>query len=69
MASMIKGWSEPRFTKQFRTPDSHSASKRANAEVYLTKTAWGKLRSIGRGGGGHHSEVRGVNIVFGEAVD
>lgn len=35
MASMMLGWSEPRFTKQWVTPASHSASKKANDVVYI----------------------------------
>lgn len=35
MASMILGWSEPRLTKQWVTPASHSASKKANDAVYM----------------------------------
>ncbi len=35
MASMMLGWSEPKFTKQWVTPASHSASKKANDVVYI----------------------------------
>jgi hypothetical protein len=35
MASMMLGWSDPRFTKQWVTPSSHSASKKANDVVYM----------------------------------
>jgi len=35
MASMMLGWSEPRFTKQCVTPASHSASKKAKEVVYM----------------------------------
>jgi hypothetical protein len=35
MASMILGWSEPRLTKTWDTPASHSASKKANDVVYI----------------------------------
>lgn len=37
IASMILGWSEPRLTKQFSTPSSHSASKKAYDAVYLRR--------------------------------
>jgi hypothetical protein len=36
IASMMLGWSEPRFTKTWVTPASHSASKKANDVVYMT---------------------------------
>jgi hypothetical protein len=35
MASMMLGWSEPRLTKTYSTPASHSASKKANEVVYI----------------------------------
>jgi len=35
MASMMLGWSDPRLTKQWVTPASHSASKKANEVVYI----------------------------------
>lgn len=35
IASMMLGWSDPRFTKQCVTPASHSASKKANDVVYM----------------------------------
>lgn len=35
MASMMLGWSEPRFTKQWLTPAPHSASKKADDAVYI----------------------------------
>lgn len=35
MASMMLGWSEPRFTKQWVTPASQRASKKANDVVYI----------------------------------
>lgn len=35
MASMILGWSDPRFTKQWVTPALHSASKKADDAVYM----------------------------------
>lgn len=35
MASMILGWSDPRFTKQWLTPALHSASKKADDAVYI----------------------------------
>jgi hypothetical protein len=35
MASMMLGWSDPRFTKQCVTPASHSASKKADDAVYV----------------------------------
>ena len=35
MASRMEGWSEPRFTKQYFTPNSHNASKKASLAVYL----------------------------------
>lgn len=35
MASIMLGWSDPRFTKQCVTPASHSASKKANDVVYM----------------------------------
>ena len=35
MASMMLGWSEPRLTKQWVTPASHMASKKANDAVYM----------------------------------
>ena len=35
MASMMEGWSEPRLTKQWVTPSSHKASKKASLAVYL----------------------------------
>jgi hypothetical protein len=35
MASMMLGWSEPRFTKQWETPASHNASKKAKEVVYM----------------------------------
>jgi hypothetical protein len=33
MASIMEGWSLPRFTKTWETPYSHSASKNANDAV------------------------------------
>jgi len=33
MASMMDGWSLPRFTKTWETPYSHKASKKANDAV------------------------------------
>ena len=36
MASMMLGWSEPRFTKQCVTPASHRASKKAKDVVYIS---------------------------------
>lgn len=35
MASMMLGWSEPRLTKQWVTPASQMASKKANDAVYI----------------------------------
>lgn len=35
MASMMLGWSEPRFTKQWLTPALHSASKKADDAVCM----------------------------------
>jgi hypothetical protein len=35
IASRILGWSEPRLTKQWVMPASHSASKKANEAVYM----------------------------------
>lgn len=35
MASIILGWSEPRFTKQWVIPASQIASKNANDAVYM----------------------------------
>ena len=35
MASMILGWSEPRLTKQWVTPASQMASKKADEAVYM----------------------------------
>ncbi len=36
MASMMLGWSEPKFTKQWLTPASHRASKKASDVVYMS---------------------------------
>lgn len=35
IASMILGWSLPRLTKQYLTPASHIASKKATDVVYI----------------------------------
>jgi hypothetical protein len=35
IASMILGWSDPRFTKQWVTPAPQRASKKANDAVYM----------------------------------
>jgi len=35
IASMMLGWSEPRLTKQWVTPASQMASKKANDVVYI----------------------------------
>lgn len=35
MASMMEGWSEPKLTKTWATPASHSASKKAKDAVYM----------------------------------
>jgi hypothetical protein len=35
MASMILGWSEPKFIKQCVTPASQRASKKAKEAVYM----------------------------------
>lgn len=37
MASIILGWSDPKFTKTCVTPALHSASKKANEAVYLQR--------------------------------
>lgn len=44
MASMILGWSEPRFTKQWLTPAAQRASKKANEVVYMLGSIVDRLR-------------------------
>lgn len=40
IASMILGWSDPRFTKQWLTPALHSASKKADDAVYIVAVSY-----------------------------